>query len=395
MAKKVAHVVRRFVEHEWGGIETFTLEVAKELEKAGWESVIFTTSMLSEPGEGCVRGIRVKRFPYTFPWFFLSQEEKDAMVKKGGSPLSFSLFRALLFEKDLSLIHVHCLHRLGGIARTCARLRRIPYVVTLHSGFFTLPEVEKEGMKKYFASKWEWGKIFGALFGSRRVLDDAAAIICVGRDEYEKCLQKYPGKTIFYLPNGVNVNQFYIEDRKRDKMVLCVSRIDRQKNQLGLVRAFAQFCRASPDWKLVLVGPIAEIAYYDEIRRAIADLGIEERVMIIPGLPHDDPQLLDYYKRADIFVLHSIHEPFGIVILEAWIAKIAVLASGAGGMKDFCEDGKNALLFSGEEELTKKMQLLASNPKLKERLAAAGQKRALAYSWQAITKRLLTIYESL
>jgi glycosyltransferase involved in cell wall biosynthesis len=350
--------------------------------------------MLSKPGEETVQGIPVKRFSYTFPWFSLSREEKEAMVRKGGSPLSFSLFWGLLFEKGVKLIHVHCLHRLGGIARTCAKLRHIPYVVSLHSGFFTLPEVEKENMKKYFASKWEWGKIFGALFGSRRVLDDAAAIICVGREEYEKCLQKYPGKHIYYLPNGVNVNQFYMEEHKREKIVLCVSRIDRQKNQLGLVRAFAKFCR-NFDYRLTLCGPIAEIAYYDEIKRAIGDLGIEERVTIIPGLSHDAPKLRTLYASADFFVLPSIHEPFGIVILEAWAAKIPVIASGVGGMKDFCEDGKNALLFSGEEELLKKMEMLAGRPELKTRLTENGNKSVQAYSWRAITDKLITIYDSL
>ena len=95
------------------------------------------------------------------------------MDKKGGNLLSFSLFKSLLLEPDVRLFHAHALKRLGGEVRTAARLRKKPFVVSLHGGVFDVPVAEQEQMLKPIENKPEWGKVFGALFGSRRILDDA------------------------------------------------------------------------------------------------------------------------------------------------------------------------------------------------------------------------------
>ena len=94
------------------------------------------------------------------------------MDKKGGNLLSLSLFTHLLRVPDVRLFHAHALKRLGGEVRTVARLRRKPLVVSLHGGVFDVPAAELDSMLRPIANKTEWGKPFGALFGSRRVLDD-------------------------------------------------------------------------------------------------------------------------------------------------------------------------------------------------------------------------------
>jgi glycosyltransferase involved in cell wall biosynthesis len=395
MVSKVVHICRRLSQIEWGGIETTVLALSKELEKRGISSPIFTTSMLAKPGEEEIEGVEVRRFPYVLPWFFLSKKEKEALIKKGGSPLSFSLFFSLLFEKDVRLIHTHSLHRLGGIARTCALLRGIPYVVTLHGGYLTMPEAEKEAMKRHFRGHCEWGKIFGFLLGSRRVLHDAAAIICVGRLEYE-CMRKlFPKKTLFYLPNGIDLQKFQNQKRVRKKTVLCVSRMDPQKNQLALIRAFAKFSKSFPDYSCQLIGPISSPDYFEEIKKTITQLSLDDKITITTDVGYDDTRLQDAYSEASLFVLPSHHEPFGIVILEAWAMGCPVIAAKVGGIPGFTEDGKNVLLFSTEDELFEKMVALASSDELKERLSQEGIKAVQNYSWEQITNQLVAIYESL
>ena len=133
-----------------------------------------------------------------------------------------------------------------------------------------------------------------------------------------------------------------------DRLVVCVSRIDYQKNQLLLVRAFARFAARHPEWRLVLVGPITAEAYHERIAAAAAESIPDGRFLAIPGFGPDDPLLPAAFRAADIFVLPTRHEPFGIVVLEAWAARAPVVAARVGGIPGFAEDGRDILFFPSE-----------------------------------------------
>lgn len=402
--KKVAHVMRRMTTDRWGGTESVVLNLCRQLVVRGIDSVVFCTSIFSKAGEERIQGIKVSRHRYMFPWFGLSDEETRAMQLKGGSPLSFSLFFSLLREPGLSLIHTHVQHRLGGIARAVARWRGIPYVVSVHGGHHTLPEAHAARMREPFQGKWEWGKLFGWLLGARRTLQDADAILCVGQDEYEAMRTQYPHKLVCYAPNGVDIDVFEQADPALfrstynigddERLVLCVSRIDYQKNQVLLVRAFARFAQSHPKHKLVLVGPINVESYHQEILQTAKKLGIEERLLLIPGIEPGNPLLASAYRAADCFVLPSKMEPFGIVILEAWAAGVPVIASCVGGIPGFTHDGEDILLFPSDDEetLTAKLEQLAHDGMLRQALVEAGRTAVSAYSWEAASDRLIDIY---
>jgi len=402
---KIVHVMRRFVPEKWGGTECVVFHVSRELIGEGHECCIHCTAMLSAPGRDSMEAVSVTRYRFVLPWFGLSREAKEALCLKGGSPLSLPLFFALLREKDVSLIHTHVQHRLGGMARTVARLRRIPYVVSLHGDCYTMPKAQNEHMTAPFSGKPEWGKIFGAAFGSRRVLSDADGIICVGLAEYEAVRERFPTKSVFHVPNGVDVDRFSQADgaefRKAhgfspaEKIVLCVSRVDYQKNQLGLLRAFARFSVDRPDHRLVLVGPVTARDYRDEIAAEAERMGLAEKVRIIEGLHPADPMLPAAYKAAEQFALPSLHEPFGIVVLEAWAAGLPVLASKLGGIVDFATDGQTALLIDPEDEeaIGRGMAELADDEILRNRLSRKALDAIGNYGWDAVAARMREIYE--
>ena len=396
--------MRRFVPDKWGGTETVVFNLARELEKNGTNSPIFCTDMFSKPGSEKIDGVTVRRFRYCFPWFGLSEEAKSALRLKGGSPLSLPLFFGLLRQKNLTLIHTHVGRRLGGIARTIARIRKIPYVIHVHGGRHTVPQEQYDSMTAPIKGKIEWGKIFGLVFGSRKVFDDAAAVICVGQSEADE-MRERGQKNVHYLPNGVHVQRFAdampqafrqeygLEDRK---FVLCLSRIDFQKNQLLLVKAFAEFRKTHPDWKLVFIGSVSVEEYYRKILDEIARQNLQDSVLIIPGLKPDDPLLPSAYKAAEIFVLPTANEPFGIVILEAWAAGAPVIATRVGGIPGFTTDGENILLTENNDEamLTEKMNRLAGSMELRTKLSMNGRAEVAAhYDWSAIADRVVKIYE--
>jgi len=397
--------MRRFVQAKWGGTESVVFNLAREYIKAHIDSPIFCTDMFSNPGSESVEGVLVRRFGYVFPWLFLGEEAKAKLRLKGGSPLSFGLLQALWREPDLSLIHTHAQHRLGGIARSVARLRGIPYVVSIHGGFLTLPDEQAQKMQDPFRGKPEWGKAFGWLLGARRVLEDADGIICVGRDEHAEMTRRY-GNKAHYVPNGVRTDLFRTADaaafRKHaglkhgEKLALCVSRIDYQKNQLLLVRAFSRFAATRPQWKLALIGAVTVESYRDQILEEVRRAGMVSRVILIPGFAPSDPLLPSAYKAADVFVLPTVHEPFGIVILEAWAAGAPVVATRIGGIPGFTHDGDDILLFQKNDEngLLGHLERLADDPTLRERLVARASQEVTQYDWASVAKHTLSIYEA-
>jgi glycosyltransferase involved in cell wall biosynthesis len=401
-------VPRRFVADEWGGTETTILQSSRALDAAGHPTRIFTTLALSDTRHERMQDIEVRRHAYCYPFFGLSHADRHEMDKKGGNLLSLSLLWSLLREPQVDLLHAHTGKRLGGIVRTAARLRGIPYVITLHGGYFDIPTGQMQQMLAPISNSLEWGKPFGALLGSRRVLQDAAAVLCVGENEYRAARAALPGQRIELLPNGVDSAFFADGDGERfrrhydipagRRIVLCVSRIDYQKNQIAILEALPDILRRQPDAQLVLVGPVTIESYRRKLLQRIERLGLQERVTLIPGLTADDPLLRGAYHAAEVFCLPSLHEPFGIVVLEAWAAGLPVVAARVGGIPSFTRHGEDVLHANPEQPASLARQLLAvmDDPALAGRLAGNGQRRARQeFDWRVISRQLSTLYNEL
>jgi glycosyltransferase involved in cell wall biosynthesis len=407
---RIVHVPRRFVAEEWGGTETVILEIARQQQRAGARPEIVTSMALATRRQETIGGVPVRRFSYSYPFLGLSPADRAAMDKKGGNLLSLSLFKALLTTPEVRLFHAHALKRLGGEVRTAARWRKKPFVVSLHGGVFDVPAAEREQMLKPIANKPEWGKIFGALFGSRRILDDADQVICVGQSEMEMAKRQLRHDRIAYLPNGVDCAKFASGDgaafRQQHQipayafLVLNISRIDSQKNQLLLLEAFARFRTQQPAAVLVLIGPETQPDYAAKLRAFICDHNLTQSVRLLPGLRNDDPGLVNAFHACDVFVLPSMHEPFGIVVLEAWSAGRAVIANHVGGLKALVRHGENGLFISENSaataaDLAARLGTLAATPSLRQELGAAGREEARArYDWSRIAQQLEQLYQA-
>ncbi|MCB1734796.1 MAG: glycosyltransferase family 4 protein [Gammaproteobacteria bacterium] len=403
---KTIQVPRRFVAHEWGGTETTILQTCRALNAVGHDTRIFTSLALSEVREERMQEVPIRRFPYTYPFWGLSPEAIYDMDRKGGNLLSLSLLWGLLREPGVDLLHAHSGKRLGGIVRTAARLKGIPYVITLHGGFFDVPKGEMDQMLKPIDRTIEWGKPFGALFGSRKVMEDAAAIIAVGENEARAAREKLPHQRIEFLPNGVDSAAFAegngeafrarFEIPVDRKLILHTSRIDYQKNQLALVDALPAILAKNPETHVAFLGPVTVASYRDKLLARIAALGVGAHITLIPGLPPDDPDLKGAFHAADVFCLPSLHEPFGIVILEAWAAGLPVVAAKVGGIPSFTRDGQDVLHINPEQpdDIANAVNQLCADPLLATRLAHAGREKARKeYDWSVIAARLLRIYQ--
>jgi len=406
--RRIIHVPRRYTADEWGGTETVIQEISRQQQKDGWLPEIHTSKALDPKPKEVIAGIPVFRYNYCYPFFGLSAEDRLAMDKKGGNLLSWPLHRALSRMEDVRVFHAHALNRIGGHVRYVARRQNKPYVVTLHGGVFDVPPAEQAALRKPAEKKLEWGKVFGWLLGSRRLLEDADHVLCVGYSEFEKAKEKIPHDRVSYLPNGVDPEKFAGGDGAafrekfgipRDRFLVGnISRIDFQKNQLQLVEAFARFHRQHPESHLLLCGPETQADYSEKIQRVIEENNLGDAVTKIPGLRNDSPDLVNAFHACDVFVLASIHEPFGIVCLEAWSSGAPLIGAKVGGVKGLIRHGENGFFFDpasadAVEELAARLGDLAANRELGRRMAERGLAEVKEkYTWAKVARQLDEVY---
>ncbi len=406
---KIIQIPRRFAPDERGGTEAFVAETSMRLMKEGHSPQVMTTTAQCGIAEETVQEIGIRRFPYFYPYFGLSSELRRRFDSGSGDPFSFPLLRALGREAEVDIIHLHAGKRLGGIGRHVANRKGIPYVITLHGRDFAASMGEGPSRDESPRGVMEWGKLLGFLYGSRKVIEDAAVIICVDRDEFTAISRLYPGKRVVHLPNGIDPARFSEGDGTwfrtlysiphKKFLVLNVAPIDPQKNQLSLVRQLPDILMKAPDVHLLFIGSVGNRQYYEEVLKEIALQKLENHVTIIPGLPHESRDLINAYKAADCFILPSLHELSGMAVLEAWAAGLPVAAAKRGVLPHLIEHGKNGQLFDPEAparfsgSMKDALLHLVLDRESCSAYAKAGHEEVMKrYSWDVITSTLIGLY---
>ena len=163
---KVAHVVRRFAFEEWGGTETVVWNSARHLAAHGVESVIYATRACSATGDEVRDGISIRRFDYFYPCWPLGASARRALDKKGGSPVSPRLAKALRTSGS-DLIHVHAGGRIALTALAEAKRMHIPAVVSFHGGCLDVPQAELREMLRPTRHTLRYGGLLDRLAGRR------------------------------------------------------------------------------------------------------------------------------------------------------------------------------------------------------------------------------------
>jgi len=300
------------------------------------------------------------------------------------------------------------MQRMAAMTRMASQFKKIPYIVSLHGGHFLVPKSEIVGMTLPLKRTFNYGKAIDLVSKPNQILQDASGIICVGYDEFLVIKKRFPVKPVTYLPNGVNVKNFTPKVSKprlehlgipsQSKIILCVSRIDPQKNQLALITLLKDLLRFKKDqpYHLLLIGPITNKNYNIQLEQYAIECGVKQHLTIIPGLKPDSSLLTDAYACATVFVLPSIHEPFGIVVLEAWASGLPVIASNVGGLAKLIDNNRTGLLFNPHKStsLYETFSALEKNPMLAETIARCGRSEAERnYTWDRYVDRLLHFYD--
>ncbi|WP_122672043.1 glycosyltransferase [Pseudomonas viridiflava] len=195
-------------------------------------------------------------------------------------------------------------------------------------------------------------KLFANLFRKRLSLLGVSDSV---RDDMRKSLPAWPAERIETLYNRIDVeqlqgSQFSAEDARVELglspsawIVGNVGRLHPDKDQATLLRGFALALPSLPeDSQLVILG---KGRLEESLKELARELGIGANVMFM-GQVADARR---YFKAFDVFALSSDHEPFGMVLLEAMVAGVPVVATSCGGAREVVEDV--GLLFPlGDEQ---------------------------------------------
>jgi glycosyltransferase involved in cell wall biosynthesis len=170
-------------------------------------------------------------------------------------------------------------------------------------------------------------------------------------------------------------------------LVLTVSAKRPHKNLMRLLGAVA---RLPAERRPVLVMPGYPTPYEDELRGRAAELGIDANVRILGWI--SDAELEDLYDAADAFVFPSLHEGFGMPVLEAMARGLPVATSGRTSLAEVAGDA--ALLFVPEDEasIAAAIERLLGDEQLARRLRAAGPEQAARFSWDRTAELTVASY---
>jgi D-inositol-3-phosphate glycosyltransferase len=250
--------------------------------------------------------------------------------------------------------------------------------------------------------------------GEYEVLSAADRIVAATPAEQAQLAFLYRAREekIVIIPPGVDTSHFYpipadeakcaIGVPKEDQMLLFVGRIEPLKGVDTLLRAIAHMRTAGIGEKyphyLAIIGGDPNVSELDinsemaRLQRLSRELGLENLVLFLgkraqTSLPY-------YYSAADVLIMPSHYESFGMVALEAMACGTPVVASQVGGLAFLIQDGVTGFVVPGGDPfaLSERLTQLLSQPDLRNRLGDQAAAYAQEYDWQNITSRIIEVY---
>ncbi|HEY8202094.1 MAG TPA: glycosyltransferase, partial [Actinomycetota bacterium] len=298
------------------------------------------------------------------------------------------------------LIHSH--YWLSGrVAAVLGRRWQVPFIHTCH----TLGLVKNDRLREGDAPEPEV-----RLAGEAKVIAEADAIVASTPQERDSLIELYAAhpERIHLVPPGVDHERFHPADRDEAKarlglagrhVLLFVGRLQPLKAADLAIRALAHLVawgRVSlADVRLLVVGSPSGRAGAHQARHLAnlaASLGAEEAVELLPARPQ--AQLPAYYQAADVCLVPSYTESFGLVALEAQACGVPVVASAVGGLRTIVRHGQTGYLVEpgASEALAERAWRILSDPPLARSMGGLAECSSSDYSWDRSADVLVELY---
>ena len=319
---------------------------------------------------------------------------KDPLTKKVHLFKKYSIwfmkgFLFLLKGREYSTIHVHYVFPSGLLGLMIKKIWKQKLVITVHgSDLYKMPK------KSPIIKKW-----------TKRILMNANHVITVGQELYNEVLTEYgvDEEKVTSLSMGVNRDIFkpveFKEKVRKElqltnhkKMILFVGNITAEKGIMELTEAYAAIKKQDPQYDLHLIGSQKDEEFVHDLKLKITEKGLED-VHLHPALPQEE--IAKWMSVAEVFVLPSYHEGFGLVALEAMACGTPVIGSGVGGLKYLLDNGAGITINPRDtDSFSKEIMKVVADTDLRQRLIKNSQKRVEEHDQRVIIQTIQQIYES-
>ena len=249
---------------------------------------------------------------------------------------------------------------------------------TIHSfSFFAAPR-----------HRWRYRLLLGPLVRRFLAVSRALADFLV-----HQC--RLPASRVRVIANGIDTARFAPAANAALRSapgptVGVLTRLDARKGLPYLIQAMAQLCSDFPNARLLIGGDGEDRSALEQEARS---LGLTARVEFVGAVSES----AHFYHQLDLFVLPSLDEAFGLVLLEAMAAGLPVVGTRVGGIPEILEDGSQGLLVAPADShaLAGAIRALWSDPLRRRRMGEAARQQALCFDIGRTAKELQAVYEEL
>lgn len=356
-----------------GGVERVKLSLAKHLDKNTFDQMFVCTFAGDNiPDEIRAEGFKVVpigRLKSPFDW---KQHKKVQKIIEDYQP---DIIHGAVFE---------------GVTMAAINgwLKKVPVIIIEETSF----PIDRS---------WK-GNLLMKMFSI--ISDKVVGVSPAVSEEYLKGKLKLSENKVVLINNGVALPREISEKEimsvktkwqigEHDFVIGSIGRMlsDSNKRFSDLIKAFAQFSKEKENVKLLLVGDGKERQGYEMLA---AELQISNKV-IFAGYQSD---VTLFYKIMAVFSLVSTHESFGLVLAEAMLNSLPVLATKVGGMKYIVDDNETGFLVQPKnvEAITNKMETLYQKQILRKEMGKKGFAKAMKeYTEEIYVEAIKNLYSSL
>lgn len=384
-----------------GGMNVYVDELARTMTGRGIASVVFTRR--TDPGQPEVieptPGYRVVYID-AGPPTALPIDELGTFVAPFAEAVAAWTARSV---EAFDLIHSH--YWLSGWAGV---LVKEALDLPLANSFHTLGRVKDAAHR---AGEDESPSV--RVRTEEEVIALADRVVAATPYEFDDLLEHYGAspERLRVSPPGVDHGLFSPGDRTESRrrlglgdepLVLFVGRLQAHKGIDTAIRMLSEMpvhvAAGTGPPRLVIVGGPSGIdgpGEVEHLRKLTADLGLTDRVRFVAPQPHAD--LAAFYRAADVLVMPSRSESFGLVAVEAQACGLPVVAARVGGLAYTVADSESGLLVDGHEPrpFAAAVTAILDHPDFRARLAEGATAYATRFSWPAAADRFLDLYAEL
>ena len=377
---RIAQVTPYFLPVE-GGVERHVLNLSKELAKRGHEVEVFTcaSTRQSEPLEriSMVEGLRVRRY--------------ESVMSLGEFGRVWPGFAREVLRGDFDVVHAHSFrHPHTDLAMLVSKLAGSGSVLTTHSPFH--PGGVRGPLARALVPVYD--NLFApttlAYFGVVISLTpgEAGLLARMGVGAHQTAVIPHGVDSVHFSPADPSLfaSKYGLEGRE---VALCLSRINRTKGLDVLLEAFASIAERAPNLTLVIAGGCTspkEEEFLSELEGRARASGLARRVVFTGRLT--DEEKASAYEACTFFVLPSIYEPYGIVLLEAAAHGKALISTRTGGPMSIVDEGSSGILVApgDSRELADALLALAKDGEMAARMGEQARRMARVHTWERVAE---------